>query len=113
MAEPTGSRRSLASPRLLGAILLVGGLLVNPITLGALFAPDGSLDGEARIRLVILLETFSILLGVTLLWPRLWTALRTVTGHAVFAIGVIVVVSLAGVGTWWGITAYRGAHHHT
>ena len=54
-----------------------------------------------------------MLLGLTLSWPRLWTTLRTLTGRAVFVIGLVAVVSLAGVGTWWGITAYRGAHHHT
>jgi uncharacterized membrane protein len=113
MLETTGSRSTAKAPITLGWLLLAAGVLINPLTLGAIFAPDGSLDGEARVRMVVLFETFCILCGVTFIWTRLWTWLRGVAGHAVFAIALVAVVSLAGVGTWWGITAYRGAHHHT
>jgi uncharacterized membrane protein len=113
MTQTTDSRAGLTSPRNVGLLLVAIGLLVNPWTLGLLFAPDGSLDGEARVRMVVLVEVFCILSGVALASARLRTWLAFVTGHVVIATALIAVISLAGVGTWWGISAYRGAHHHT
>jgi uncharacterized membrane protein len=109
----TPQRRTLVSPRTAGAVLLATGLLVNPWTLGLLFAPDGTLDGEARIRLVVLVEVFCVLSGLALVATRLRTWLRAVTGNVFWATALIAVLSIAGVGTWWGISAYNGAHHHT
>ncbi len=107
---------ALLSPnrqRRLGVALLAVGLLANPWIIGALFAPDGSIDGEARIRWIILADTFLTLSGVALLWTWPRSVLREFIPNAVAATALVVAVSLGLVGTWWGITAYRGAHHHT
>jgi uncharacterized membrane protein len=98
----------MKTDRLLGLSLLVVAFAVNPWTLGWLFAPDGSLDGEARVRLVYLFDVFCALCGVALLWSRAKLVTNRVAGVAVIA-----ALSAAIVGTWWGLTAYNGAHHHT
>lgn len=105
--------KRLFSERSAGIGLLVLVLLTNPWALGRLTAPDGSIDGEARIRLVLLINVFCALSGVVLLWrrPRAW--LRQSVRHASAAAALIALLSMAIVGTWWGIAAYRGAHHHT
>src|SRR5437763_13155562 len=97
--RPLRSNVSL-SARTAGLLLVAAGLLVNPRTLGMLFAPDGSLDGEARVRLVILVEVFCIVSGVALLWPRLRGWLLALPGRAVTATAIVALVSLTGVGVW-------------
>ena len=101
------------SQRRAGLALLLMGILANPVLLGALLAPDGSIDGEARVRLIYLFDVFFALSGIALLWhgPRRW--LREFIPNPFAATALIAVVSAAIVGTWWGIAAYRGAHHHT
>jgi uncharacterized membrane protein len=96
-----------------GIGLVMVALLANPWTLGALFAPDGSLDGEARIRLVLLFDVFCALCGIAQLWrqPRAWWG--GLIRSRVAGVAAIAVLSSSIVGIWWGITAYRGAHHHT
>jgi uncharacterized membrane protein len=92
---------------------LITGLLANPWTIGALLAPDGSIDGEARVRLVVLVNVFLTLSGVALLWTRPRRVMKEFIPNAFAAAALVVALSLSLVGTWWGITAYRGAHHHT
>src|SRR6188474_1695977 len=101
------------SQRRAGLALLLMGILANPVLLGALLPPDGSIDGEARVRLIYLFDVFFALSGIALLWhgPRRW--LREFIPNPFAATALIAVVSAAIVGTWWGIAAYRGAHHHT
>ena len=96
-----------------GVALLLGGVLASPPVLGMIFAPDGSIDGEARVRIISLFDLWLVLSGITLIWerPRRW--LSTIAPNMVAAAALLAVVSSGIVGTWWGITAYRGAHHHT
>ena len=96
-----------------GIALLLAAVLASPPVLGALFAPDGSIDGESRVRLISLFDLFCALCSITLLWRRLRRWLSTLVPNAVAGGAVLAVLASAIVGTWWGITAYRGAHHHT
>ena len=98
----------MKTDRFLGLALLAVAVLVDPWTLGWVFAPDGSLDGEARVRLVYLFEVFCALCGIALLWSR-----AKVVPNRVAGVAVIAALSAAIVGTWWGISAYNSAHHHT
>jgi uncharacterized membrane protein len=99
--------------RVVGLAVLSAGLLSNPWLLGALFAPDGSIDGEARVRLILLVNVFLALSGIALVWTWPRRALRTFIPNRLAAAGFVAALSLLLVGGWWGITAYRGAHHHT
>ena len=101
------------SQRRAGLALLLIGISANPFVLGTLLAPDGLIDGEARVRLIYLFDVFFALSGIALLWhgPRRW--LREFISNPLAATALIAAVSAAIVGTWWGISAYRGAHHHT
>ncbi len=111
--KPSASGRAFNLQRSAGVALLLAGLVASPPILGMLFAPDGSIDGEARVRLIYLFDLFCVLSGIALLWqrPRAW--LSTSVLHLLAATALIAVLSSSIVGTWWGITAYRGAHHHT
>ena len=101
------------SQRRTGIALLLIGVVANPFVLGMLLAPDGSIDGEARVRLIYLFDVFWALSGIALLWhgPRRW--LREFIPNVFAATALVAVLSASIVGTWWGISAYRGAHHHT
>jgi len=101
------------SRRLGGIILIATGILLNPWLLGLLFAPDGSIDGEARIRLVFLFDVFCTLCGLALVWRRPAVRFGQFLPNPVAAVAGIALLSATIVGTWWGITGYRGAHHHT
>jgi uncharacterized membrane protein len=95
-----------------GIGLVAAGLLGNPRVLGALFAPDGTLDGEHRIITVLFVELLCVFLGATLLVPR-GRAPRAWWQHwSVSAAGAVLLAAfLTGAG--WGIWAYNSAHHHT
>jgi len=99
--------------RIAGAGLLALGLVATPRVIGWLAAPDGSIDGEARVRLIYLFDVFCVLGGVAMLWqrPRAWFG--GFIRNSIAAVALVAALSAAIVGTWWGITAYRGAHHHT
>ncbi len=101
------------SQRRWGGLLVVVGLLANPYVIGWLAAPDGSIDGEARVRLIYFFDVFLALSGAALVWerPRRWFGAWI--ANAALAAVAIAALSAALVGSWWGITAYRGAHHHT
>jgi uncharacterized membrane protein len=103
----------MSRERQLGILLLSVGLLANPWIIGAIVAPDGSIDGEARVRLIVLMNVFFTLAGVALLWTRPRAILREFIPNALAATALVAVLSLSIVGTWWGITGYFGAHHHT
>jgi len=103
----------LISQRALGGALIAVGLLANPWVIGAILAPDGSIEGEARVRLIVLMDVFFTLAGIALVWKQPRRALREFIPNAFAATVLVAVLSLILVGTWWGITAYRGAHHHT
>ena len=107
------SGRALDSRRSIGIALVVAGLLASPPILGMLFAPDGSIDGEARIRLIYLFDLFCVLCGIAQLWHRPIARLGTFVPNRLAETALIAVLASGIVGTWWGITAYRGAHHHT
>jgi uncharacterized membrane protein len=99
--------------RQIGIAAGVAGLLANPWILGALLAPDGSIDGEARVRLILLVDVVLVLSGVALAWRWPRRALRPFVPNAFAAAALVAALSLSLVGVVWGITAYRGAHRHT
>jgi len=109
----SNERSALNSRRIPGAALLAAGILANPWILGALFAPDGSIDGEARIRLVFLFDVFCTLAGLSLMWRRPSRWFGTFIPNPLARSAALACLAATIVGTWWGITAYRGAHHHT
>jgi uncharacterized membrane protein len=92
-----------------GIGLVAAGLLGNPRVLGALFAPDGTLDGEHRIITVFFLEMLCVFLGVALLLPRgrAWWQHWSVSAAGALLLAAFVT------GAGWGIWAYQTAHHHT
>ena len=47
------SDRTFRGEQLVGLGIMAVGLLANPWVLGLLFAPDGTLDGEARVRTIV------------------------------------------------------------
>ena len=96
-----------------GIGLVAAGVLGNPRVLGALFAPDGTLDGEHRIVLVLFVELLFVFAGVALLLPRAARGARAWWQH--WSASVAAAVLLAGfvTGIGWGIWGYRTAHHHT
>ena len=46
----------LDGERIAGIACIAAGVLANPVVLGLLFAPDGSIDGEARVRMIYLFD---------------------------------------------------------
>src|SRR5689334_17755557 len=98
----SNERSALNSRRRPGAALLAAGILANPWILGALFAPDGSIDGEARIRLVFLFDVFCTLAGLSLLWrrPSIWFG--TFIPNPLARSAALACLAATIVGTWWG-----------
>jgi len=110
---PPSATGDVKSRRRLGLGLIALGVLANPWVLGMLLAPDGSLDGEARIALVFLFDVFCALSGLALAWSRPAVWFRDFIPNKIVGTIAIGAVSAAIIGTWWGISGYRGAHHHT
>jgi uncharacterized membrane protein len=113
MLTVSPSDRTFRVEQRVGLGLIAAGLVANPWVLGLLFAPDGTLDGEARVRTILLVDLFLTLFGLWMAWPRPRNWFGGFARQPLAAAAVLAVVSSAIVGTWWGISAYRGAHHHT
>ena len=99
--------------RNVGLTLIGAGVLINPWLLGWLFTNDGSVDQASRIAAIAAFELWCVLSGVALLWTRPRAVLSGYLPNAVAAAAAITALSLATVGTIWGLISYRGAHHHT
>jgi uncharacterized membrane protein len=85
----------------------------NVWVLGALFSPDGSIDGERRTVLIAFVQAVCVFGGAALLWTRPPRAVRERIPNWAAATAVVIASAAAVVGTGWGIWAYRSVHHHT
>jgi len=107
------NERGFIAPRLLGLLLLAGGLLLNRWTLGLLLAPDGQIDGEWRNAQIAGMQLLLVLGGLTLIQPRVraWCAasrLRLV-GVTLAIPALAALLMVAGMGTY----TYLTQHQHT
>lgn len=96
-----------------GAALVALGIVFNPRVIGWLLAPDGSIDGEARVWQILLVDTFLVLAGTTLVWDGLRARLSPYVSSLIGWASMVAVTTAAIVGTAWGIWAYQTAHQHT
>jgi uncharacterized membrane protein len=96
-----------------GVGLLAFGVVANPFVVGWVFAPDGSIDGEARNWQIIAVDVFCIVAGTALASRTVQTLFRPYVRNAVIGAALVALTTAALVAPAWGIWAYRRAHQHT